>query len=401
MPDSWRRSAMALGKIGNPGHVFVTDIPSPHQIELFDEISQCGLDLGVVYVRRKDPIRNWEKMRLKHTHLFLGDGESELSVANRWIENSDLTVISGYFHPIQRKWMSIREGQQKPWCLWGERPGFKHRSFLGKIFRRFQLKTLLSSHAPIWGVGEWGVEGYRKEFGNGNRNFYNVPYFSDLSPFKKLNNHRSGSPKTILFSGQFIDRKGVVELASAFSVFARENRDIKLILMGGGPLRSRLEEILSGVARQVEFTGFRRWEELPFYYGSADIVCVPSKYDGWGMFVPEAMAAGCPVITGGRVGAARDLIESGKNGWILDQVNEYTLLAALRHAVALDESSYLNMSKKAGESAMRVDVKNGVKVIIKAMEESALGYHGPLRESNDQTGSKKYMRKFRTKKHNL
>ena len=44
------------------------------------------------------------------------------------------------------------------------------------------------------------------------------------------------------------------------------------------------------VADRVQFTGFRDWEDLPAEYGKADVLCVPSLHDGWGLVVPEGLA---------------------------------------------------------------------------------------------------------------
>ena len=48
------------------------------------------------------------------------------------------------------------------------------------------------------------------------------------------------------------------------------------------------------------------------------VLCVPSRYDGWGLVVPEGLASGLPTIATGRTGAALDLITTGANGWVVE-----------------------------------------------------------------------------------
>jgi glycosyltransferase involved in cell wall biosynthesis len=47
----------------------------------------------------------------------------------------------------------------------------------------------------------------------------------------------------------------------------------------------------------------------------ADVLVLPSRWDGWGMVVNEALTAGVPVIVSDRCGAA-DLIQHGVNGFV-------------------------------------------------------------------------------------
>src|ERR1700751_4608744 len=77
----------------------------------------------------------------------------------------------------------------------------------------------------------------------------------------------------------------------------------------------------------VGFVGFRDWDELPREYAAANMLCVPSRYDGWGLVVPEGLAAGLPVIATDRMGAALEFVESGRNGWLIRAGGEEALLS--------------------------------------------------------------------------
>ena len=158
----------------------ITDIPSPYQVEFFDEITRSVDRFRVVYMRRTDPSRSWSVASLKHKHVYLDDSSFQRS--SDYIRDAGLAVFSGYGHPLVDRLVNLRNDSRKPWCFWGERPGFRNSGLLGRLYRRWKLRTLHSSRAPIWGIGEWAVKGYVKEFGR-RRPYHNIPYFSDLRRF--------------------------------------------------------------------------------------------------------------------------------------------------------------------------------------------------------------------------
>jgi len=119
--------------------------------------------------------------------------------------------------------------------------------------------------------------------------------------------------------------KGIAGLVALES----RNLPLKLLVVGKGDSRrfTALAHDL-GIAEQVIFAGVTR--EMEKYYLASDIFTMPSKYDTFGLAVIEAMAAGLPVIISGSVGA-RDLVESGINGFVLtDNPTVPEITAALR-----------------------------------------------------------------------
>ena len=91
---------------------------------------------------------------------------------------------------------------------------------------KWKLAKLHASPAPIWGIGKFAVDGYRREFG-AQRAYFNLPYFSDLERFEVATREEK-SERTFLFSGSLIERKGVDLLAAAFVRLAREVPNVRL-----------------------------------------------------------------------------------------------------------------------------------------------------------------------------
>ena len=345
--------------------IFVlTDSPSPYQVELFNEIEangKCALEVG--YLRERDPERRWQSSEIGHASLDLGNGG--MSRAHAAMRDADLVVFNYYMHANAARLIAERTAHGGPWCFWGERPGFHQPAWAGRLVRKWKLSKLHASTVPIWGIGKFAIEGYRKEFGS-ERAYFNLPYFSDLQRFQ-VGGREQRSERVFLFSGSLIARKGVDLLASAFVRLAREAADVRLRILGDGELRQSLEQKLQPVRDRVDFVGFKDWSELPREYAAADVLCVPSRYDGWGLVVPEGLASGLPVIATDRMGAALEFVETRRNGWLVAAGDEEALLGAMREAASCNLD---RLSQCARESVSEHSLRNGATRFIRYAQEA-------------------------------
>ena len=325
----------------------LTDCPSPYQVELFNEIEaqgECSLEVG--YLRDRDPDRGWKAPEIRHASIELNGAR-----------DADLVVFNYYRHANAERLIEERAKSGGPWCFWGERPGFRQPAWAGRLLRKWKLAKLHASAVPIWGIGRFAIDGYREEFG-AERAYFNLPYFSDLERFGVVVREEK-SERTFLFSGSLIERKGVDLVAAAFVRLAQEVPNVRLKIVGEGAFRESLVRTLRSVSERVEFIGFRDWKELPAEYAAADVLCVPSRYDGWGLVVPEGLASGLPVIGTDRMGAALEFVESGRNGWLISAGNEAALLAAMRDAALMPVDELREMGCKARESVSAHTLRNG------------------------------------------
>ena len=343
--------------------LIITYIPSPYQVELFNAIALLdNFKLQVAYLKSNcdAPIaKHWQQHDIQHDYVILDECEKKFQQLEQDAIDSDLVVFNYYRHSRLSQLMDRCLELNKPWCFWGERPGFKHAGLFGWLYRRWKLASLHESSAPIWGVGIWGVERYRNEFGI-SRNYFDLPYFSDLSRFNTLKHHLNKQKRVFLYSGALIERKGVDLLASAFCQLVEQFDKIELHFVGEGELRPSLEKKLAKYQSHVKFHGFQPWEKLPHYYQQADVLCVPSRYDGWGMVVPEGLAAGLPVIGTDSTGAAIELIRDGQNGWLIDANSEESLKEAILQAIKLTPEELTNYSQAANDRAIEHSLANGV-----------------------------------------
>ena len=123
-------------------------------------------------------------------------------------------------------------------------------------------------------------------------------------------------------------------LLEAFLNLADEFPQADLMLVGEGPLRESLAaKVPARLKDRVIFAGFQPVDDLPTFFGQADLFVLPSLHDGWGVVVDQAIAAGLPIICSSAVGAAADLV-SAQNGSVVPPADVPALSAALRRLFA-------------------------------------------------------------------
>lgn len=136
---------------------------------------------------------------------------------------------------------------------------------------------------------------------------------------------------TALFVGQFIPRKGVIELLEAWRALVTRTEAV-LVLIGSGHLEPQIRRYIAqyGLERFVRLVPYLQRQELKTWYAAADFFVMPSQYDAFGAAAGEAMAAGLPVITTNMVGAEPDLIRDNESGIVIPVGNIEALEDALR-----------------------------------------------------------------------
>ncbi len=176
-----------------------------------------------------------------------------------------------------------------------------------------------------------------------------------------------GPAKILMFVGRIEPQKGVGVLLEAFSAVAPDHPGWRLVMVGDGPdvseHRRRVEG--SGVLKdRVEWLGRR--EDVPGLLKTADLVVLPSLWEGMPNVVIEAMAARKPVIAT-RVEGSEDLVLADgpeRTGWLAEPGDPKSLAASLREAMA-GETQWGAMGQK-GRS--RVEAEYSMGRVVEAYE---------------------------------
>jgi phosphatidylinositol alpha-1,6-mannosyltransferase len=125
---------------------------------------------------------------------------------------------------------------------------------------------------------------------------------------------------------RLVPRKGQDVLIRALPEVRRRVPGAALLIVGGGPYRTRLAKLAAteALADHVVITGSVPWSELPAFYAAGDVFAMPCRtrlggadVEGLGIVFLEASATGLPVVAGDSGGAA-EAVRSGETGVVVD-----------------------------------------------------------------------------------
>ncbi len=95
------------------------------------------------------------------------------------------------------------------------------------------------------------------------------------------------------------------------------DRHIGVYIIGDEPTNEFLKMKENMNLTNVHFIGFKKKDDLAYYYAASDVFILLTRSDVWGLVINEAMSFGLPVITTDKCGAGISLIENGYNGYIV------------------------------------------------------------------------------------
>jgi glycosyltransferase involved in cell wall biosynthesis len=194
----------------------------------------------------------------------------------------------------------------------GDASGFK--GGLRRILYTWQGLAHSSGIDFFLAMGSQGVGWYRKCLFP-NSKIYRFGYVTAPADGRGPERMQIGTTDkvTLGFLGSLIPRKGGDLLIRALAGLT--DRSWRLIIVGDGGSRSSWEQLAAqgGIADQVTFTGVLLNAEAKAILGDLDLFVLPSRFDGWGAVVNEALMQGVPVVCSDRCGA-RDLLSDSWRG---------------------------------------------------------------------------------------
>jgi glycosyltransferase involved in cell wall biosynthesis len=129
--------------------------------------------------------------------------------------------------------------------------------------------------------------------------------------------------RVMIYVGRLAAEKNLGAVIDSYRALKLQYPDIKLVLVGDGPMRNELQQ----KHPDIIFAGFRVGQDLAQHYASADMFMFASKTETFGNVTIEAMASGLAVVAF-RHAAAGELIESGVNGMLADPSDNLGFAAA-------------------------------------------------------------------------
>jgi len=255
--------------------------------------------------------RNWLLGHSYSVNLFFLKAVKEL-LERRKIDV--LRIHSPYSVGIGMSWMRFRK-KIKTWFSYLHLEGRWDWVFIDKVLPRFADGiTCLSEDTKMELTHRFGQEIERivqvTPLGVDTERFRpEAPCRISLPP------HLRKGKGIVLYVGSLIPRKGIKTLLRAWRLIRRECKEAVLIVVGRGPLEKTLLRESEG--SNLFHVPFADWETLPGIYAACDILLFPTRKEGFGLVVAEALSSGLPVVTTKALGV-RKLVREGETGFCFD-----------------------------------------------------------------------------------
>ncbi len=210
------------------------------------------------------------------------------------------------------------------------------------------IKQVIGSY-DAWLVASTLSKEYMVSYGASAERVFLMPQVVDFDFFRSsaqqlaehrdalLNRYDVSGRRVVCFVGQLVERKGVRVLIEAMRLLRDSWPNVTLLVAGMGPMESELKELCRGLGLDdsgVKLLGHVSQDRLPEIYTISDVFALPSYYDTFGAVVLEAMSSGLPVVVTEGVGASRDLVRDGVNGFVVPVNSPARLAEALRRTLA-------------------------------------------------------------------
>lgn len=190
------------------------------------------------------------------------------------------------------------------------------KGLLRRATYKLESLRLRRSISFVLATGQQGVDWYC-DSGFSSNTVYEFGYFVDNYPLPPENNVGQGPDIRLVYVGQMVQRKGVDLLIEALASLREYHWQLDLI--GDGPVSKALRQASEyfGIADRVRWHGYADNESARTAIARADYLVLPSRFDGWGAVVNEALGVGTAVLCSSKCGASA-LINSTLQGEVFD-----------------------------------------------------------------------------------
>ena len=176
---------------------------------------------------------------------------------------------------------------------------------------------------------------------------YGRPSRDDRFPLR-ASMQATGNSLVLVSVGRMVPGKGHAFLLRAMRALAQTEGDVRLAMVGDGPLRSGLERQCAelGLTNRVTFTGNQPPAGVAQWLSAADVFCLFSEYENYSNAALEGMASGLPVLAT-RVGGFPLQVNDGANGFLIEPGSESQFVE--------------RVCQLAGDPALRMNLARGAR----------------------------------------
>ena len=332
----------------------------PYHVARWAAVVHSGCQVLLVQRRASDPfaVLGTSVSDLPfQVHTLLDPAVSSVSWYQqiyRCVENfdPDVIVVNGYSFPEGLAGLLVARERQRPVVVCSE--SNRHDAPRSPVAEALKARILHGVQAALVGgepqaaylerLGMHSSAIFRGYNAVDNRHFATASRWRNSGHDERI---RLGLPERYLLAvSRFTPKKNLSNLIDGFARWRRlssgPDRDLHLLILGDGPLRSALETQITtlGLENIVHLPGPCSYSDLPSRYGLAEGLIHASTVEQWGLVVNEAMAAGLPVLVSSACGCVPQLVHPGLNGLRFEPSSPDTIACAIGWLARMDPYQY-------------------------------------------------------------
>ncbi len=357
----------------------ITNIPAPYRVDFFDYLQKEYKEyrFTVIYSSKNEDNRKWKidetklkesvflnsktikikkRYDTKYIHIPIGVGKTLRAI------EPDVVVASEY-NPTVIQALLYCKKKKIPFVSWTDGTLFSERNinFIQKFLRKYVVKNAASY------IGSSTKSKEAQIFYGAKEERCHISYLA-VDVEKYIQKPKGQKKGKILCVGSLIERKGVDLLLRALS---KTECEFSLYLAGEGEEKCYLKELAKElhISEKVFFLGQLSREELLKHYEDSDLFVLPTREDCFALVILEAICSNLPIVCSKYADGAYDLIEEGKNGFIIDPYDEGAFVLAIER-ILNDPDICQSMQKQSKEIVEKFRFANIAKGYIEAIEEN-------------------------------
>ncbi len=350
--------------------------PATYSKLLLDELPKHGLEVDVLPFSKVRDLPNGIRhlaylgeilnISLKPDIIFAQDpvsvGFSSFLAAKIMRKKFILKIVGDYAWEQGKQRWHIKDGldkfQQKEY---GWQVGLLKK--IEKIVAKSADQIIVPSNYLKNIISGWGVD----------KDKINVVYnavskMTEIKVSRKEAQDKIGIKGDILLSaGRLVPWKGFDALVGIIPFLIKKNKNIKLIIIGGGNYKETLERKINqlGLKESVFLTGQVERNKLPLYFKASKIFILNTHYEGLPHLVLEAMQMKRPVITT-NIGGNPEVIKNMVSGILTEPDNKKEIIEAIEKTLK-DEEFYNRLVRNAHNNLSKFSFENMINKTLKVL----------------------------------
>ncbi|MDU6365065.1 MAG: glycosyltransferase family 4 protein [Clostridium sp.] len=343
---------------------FVTNIRAPYRILQFNEFAKINdIKFTAYYTHKESENRKWEsKKNIGYDEIYLGgfNLSEKYGYINKGIfnlvNNNDVIIIGGYEQPTYIFISILCKLLKKKYIISFDGISTNRLSDCESKLKKTIKNIVIKNASFILGNGEVSKIYFNEVFNYPIKKIYNQYLTVDGELINTLYKEKEKNrvefrnkygikfnEKVLMYTGRLIDIKNLDSIIRAISTLKK--LDITLVVVGGGDLEDRLNQLAAELNIKIIITGFiSNQEELFKHYFLADAFILSSLYEPWGLVVNEAMFAGLPVIVSSICGCSLDLVKN--NGYIINPYDLDDIKNKINRLLYEDDIDYMGRKSR-------------------------------------------------------